>query len=219
MSQTDLHYDTEDADDSGAWLSIGDLMSALLMIFALLLMVTLTQLSSEIQAQKESRILIIQALTEAMATKGINVNVDPKTGDVSINDSMLFDQRESRLKPEGEQFLADFVPEYAAVIFSDPLIRDQVARIVIEGHTSSEGEYLYNMVLSMDRAKNVLARLSSMNFAYKEEFLAKLMPAGRGEIEADQVEVRAEDRKVLFRFQLTSDLTEVVERLGKSANE
>ncbi len=219
MNRHDLTYENDEIDDSGAWLSIGDLMSALLMIFALLLMVTLTQLSDQIQREKESRILIIKALTDAMLAKGIDAKIDPRTGDVSIQDSLLFDQRDSKLKPEGVELLNRFIPVYSEVIFSNEAISKQVARLVIEGHTSSEGDYAYNMALSLDRAKNVLLRIDRMTFPNKLQFLSKLMPAGRGEIDADQQSQLPSDRKVLFRFQLAGDSERFVRLLKDISDE
>ena len=219
MNQHDLSYQNDEIDDSGAWLSIGDLMSALLMIFALLMMVTLTQLSHQIQQEKESRILIIKALTDAMHAKEIDAKIDPQTGDVSIQDSLLFDQRDSKLKPDGVELLNRFIPVYSEVIFSNETISKQVARLVIEGHTSSEGDYAYNMALSLDRAKNVLLRIDSMTFPNKMQFLSKLMPAGRGEIDADQQSQLPSDRKVLFRFQLAGDSERFVRLLKDISDE
>lgn len=214
MNRYEHAMEDDEVDESGTWLSIGDLMSGLLMLFALLLMVTLTQLSELIEKNNEGRVLIIKALTDAMSAQGIDAEIDPVTGDVSIVDSVLFGLRESKLKSEGEAFLEHFVPVYAGVIFSDPAISEQITRIVIEGHTSSDGEYIYNMALSLDRAQSVLTYIDGLDFPERELFSTMLMPAGRGEIEADQNQPLPEDRKVLFRFQFKGDTERFVRLLG-----
>ena len=98
-------------DEAGIWLSIGDLMSGLLMLFALLLVVSLLLINEAAEKAKNSRVVIIQALEQTLKAAGINANIDPKTGDISIADKLLFDVNESKLKPEGIVFIKNFIPE------------------------------------------------------------------------------------------------------------
>jgi outer membrane protein OmpA-like peptidoglycan-associated protein len=196
--------DTE-IDETGAWLSIGDLMSGLLMIFALLLVLALLQLTEAAERAKNSRIVIIQAIKETLNSQGINAQIDPQTGDISILDSVLFDNAESRLKPAGVEFLDAFVPVYSQAIFSSEDVSDQIQHIVVEGHTSSIGTWDYNMSLSLDRADSVSKAISQMVFPKKDVFRSRLLVSGRGEAEANPNLDKAEDRKVVFRFQFKSD--------------
>lgn len=144
--------DTEaEEDNSGIWLSISDLMSGLLMFFALLFIVVQVQLQQEItraqrlekELQTYKRVIdqlplrIISAI-EGKFGAGI-LEIDPKTGDVKIGDRILFDEGSAELKPAGKQFLKKFIPIYSDVIFSDKLFESQITRVVIEGHTSSKG--------------------------------------------------------------------------------
>lgn len=195
----------QDIDETGAWLSIGDLMSGLLMIFALLLILALLQLTEAAEKAKNSRVIIIQSLQETLSQKGINAHVDPQTGDISILDSVLFDMNQSNLKPKGQDFLELFVPVYSKAIFSTEQISNQIQHVVIEGHTSSTGSWDHNMSLSLERAKSVSEAISKLSFNGKEGFRAKMLVAGRGESEADQSYDKPGDRKVLFRFQFKSD--------------
>ena len=116
LSNLSLRRPNRDIDETGAWLSIGDLMSGLLMLFALLLIVTLLQLTKEAEKKQNSRIVIIRALEQQLKEKGITAEVDKKTGDISILDSVLFDKNSYELKPEGKAFLGGFIPLYAKVI-------------------------------------------------------------------------------------------------------
>jgi outer membrane protein OmpA-like peptidoglycan-associated protein len=205
MARSEWSYPETDIDESGAWLSIGDLMSGLLMIFALLLILALLQLTEAAEKAKSSRIVIIQSLQQTLAEKGINAEVDPQTGDISILDSVLFDLGSSELKPEGREFLALFVPVYSNAIFSSNQVAEQIQHVVIEGHTSSTGGWDYNMKLSLDRARSVSETISNFAFNAKEQFQTRMLVAGRGELDADQSEDRSGDRKVIFRFQFKSD--------------
>ncbi|WP_207064026.1 OmpA family protein [Motiliproteus sp. SC1-56] len=205
MQRHELNYPETDIDETGAWLSIGDLMSGLLMIFALLLILALLQLTEAAEKAKNSRIVIIQSLQETLAEKGINAQVDPQTGDISILDSVLFDLDSAELKPEGLQFLELFVPVYSKAIFSTEQIAQQIQHVVIEGHTSSTGSWDHNMKLSLDRANSVSRAVSDLSFAGKKGFRERMLVAGRGESEADQEVDNSSDRKVIFRFQFKSD--------------
>lgn len=196
---------TADAEESGVWLSIGDLMSVLLMIFALLLISALVQISEVHENSQTTRIVIIKGINDKLEAAGIGVQANSETGDISILDSILFDRNEYRLKPSGKAFLDQFVPIYSDVIFQSKQTSDEVSRIVIEGHSSSEGSFDRNMKLSVLRANSVAKYINSMDFAHKLPFFDKAMISGRGPIEANQEATDPADRKVKFRFQFKDD--------------
>ncbi|MFS1879454.1 flagellar motor protein MotB [Vibrio splendidus] len=196
---------TADAEESGVWLSIGDLMSVLLMIFALLLISALVQISEVHENSQTTRVVIIKGINDALEGAGIEVQANSETGDISILDSILFDRNQYRLKPSGKAFLDQFVPIYSDVIFQSKQTSDEVSRIVIEGHSSSEGSFDRNMELSVLRANSVAKYINSMDFAHKLPFFDKAMISGRGPIEANQEATDPADRKVKFRFQFKDD--------------
>lgn len=189
-------------DDSSIYLSIGDLMSGLLMFFMLLFITALLQLAEK---DAPKRVVIGNVVGE-MKSNNINVKVNPETGDVSIQESILFAQGSTELKPEGKAFLRSFIPVYSGVIFSKPEFEKEISRVIIEGHTSSEGDYQTNLQLSLLRSSSVAKFIfSDMNFTTKAPLSQKILAAGRGEIEADKTRDNPGDRKVLFRFQFRSD--------------
>lgn len=196
---------TADAEESGVWLSIGDLMSVLLMIFALLLISALVQISEVYEESQNTRVVIIKGINDALNAAGIEVKADSETGDISITDSILFDLDDYRLKPSGKDFLERFIPIYADAIFQSEATADEVSRIVIEGHSSSEGAFNRNMELSVLRANSVIAFVNSMSFDNKSQFFEKVVISGRGPLEADPNEAIASDRKVKFRFQFKDE--------------
>ncbi|ACK72256.1 OmpA/MotB domain protein [Gloeothece citriformis PCC 7424] len=216
----DYEIDAEELEeqDSGVWLSIGDLMSSLLMFFALLFITAQVQLlhkQDELQKYKEAidqlPVKIIKALNETIPNSGIIVH--PETGDVSLDNRILFDEGSASLKPEGKQFLQQFIPIYSQHIFSNTLLDQQIIRVIIEGHTSSKGSDSDNMELSLRRALSVSDYIFSdeINFPTKEKFQKKLLASGRGEIDAEQQTDNPSDRKVMFRFEFRREnLTELL---------
>lgn len=196
---------TADVEESGVWLSVGDLMSVLLMIFALLLISALVQISEVYEDSQNTRIVIIKAINDKLNTEGIGVQADPETGDISITDSILFDLNDYRLKASGKEFLKRFIPIYSEAIFQSQATADEVSRVVIEGHSSSDGAFDRNMELSVLRANSVIAFVNSMTFRHKQRFFDKAIISGRGSIEARQDVADAADRKVKFRFQFKDE--------------
>ncbi len=201
-----LSSEIAEDDDSSIYLSIGDLMSSLLMFFMLLFITTLLQLAEK-DAPKR---VVIGNVVGQMKSNNINVKVNSETGDVSIQESILFAKGSTELKPEGKAFLRSFIPVYSGVIFSKPEFDKEVSRVVIEGHTSSEGDYQTNLQLSLLRSSSVAKFIFyEMNFTTKAPLSQKILAAGRGEIEADKTRDNPGDRKVVFRFQFrTDDLTQ-----------
>jgi outer membrane protein OmpA-like peptidoglycan-associated protein len=213
-SEVDLG--TTGEENAGVYLSISDLMSSLLMIFAMLFITAQIQLEAKIKeaevlktqiekykkAVDELPIRILNALEDKMGNQGL-FTVDKETGDVSIGDRILFDSGSAELKPAGKQFLAGFIPVYSSVIFSDDLFHKQITRVIIEGHTSSNGAEKDNMELSLRRALAVSNYISSAEiiFPTKERFKQKILASGRGEIESNEKIDDSHDRKVVFRFQ------------------
>ncbi|MEH2378030.1 MAG: OmpA family protein [Nostoc sp.] len=98
------------------------------------------------------------------------------------------------------------MPVYSGVIFSKPEFDQEISRVVIEGHTSSEGDDKTNLQLSLLRASSVYTYIFyDMNFPTKGPLSQKILAAGRGEIESDKKRDNPGDRKVVFRFQFRSD--------------
>ncbi|MEH2385549.1 MAG: OmpA family protein [Nostoc sp.] len=189
-------------DDSSIYLSIADLMSSLLMFFALLFITALLQLA---QKDVPKRGVISNVLGQ-MKSNNINVKVNPDNGDISIQESILFAKGSTELKPEGKAFLRRFIPVYSGVIFSKPEFEQEISRVVIEGHTSSDGDDKTNLQLSLLRSSSVYTYIFyDMNFPTKAPLSQKILAAGRGEIESDKKRDNPGDRKVVFRFQFRSD--------------
>ncbi|BAZ66325.1 MAG: OmpA family protein [Pelatocladus maniniholoensis HA4357-MV3] len=195
----DYEPENTENDDASIYLSIGDLMSGLLMFFVLLFITALAQID-------EPKRVVIGNVIGEMKNNNINVQVNPETGDISIEESILFAQGSTELKPKGKDFLRRFIPVYSRVIFSKPEIENEISRVVIEGHTSSEGDDKTNMELSVLRASSVYKFIFyDLIFSTKASLSQKILAAGRGEIEADKTRDNPADRKVLFRLQFRSD--------------
>jgi hypothetical protein len=196
---------------AGVWLSIGDLMSGLMFFFALLFIAVLAQLQDQQERIIDRRTAIVSALVEALEQNHIEVESSAE-GEITFKEEMLFERSSAELSPAGEDLIARFAPVYAAVIFSNPDFDSEIQRIVLEGHTSSEGDELYNLNLSLRRAQSVVAGMFGDTVGYVDpghagQLKRKLYPAGRGPWDAS-AEVQESDRKVILRLQFRGDAHE-----------
>ena len=94
---------------------------------------------------------LIEALKQEFESTNLKVSVDSKTGAITLDSSILFETEEYDLSEAGMDFLREFVPIYINVLES-PEFKDYVSEIIIEGHTDTDGTYLYNLELSQQRA-------------------------------------------------------------------
>ena len=99
---------------------------------------------------------LIEELKEEFTGSNLNISVDEKTGAITMDSSVLFEYNKDELKDTGKAFLAEFLPRYANILLSDKY-KEYVSSISIEGHTDTQGTYLFNLDLSQKRAYSVAA--------------------------------------------------------------
>ena len=215
---------SSETHNSDEWISVADLMAGLLMLFALLVIATLVQLKQIEEQNRNKRVLVIQALQEQFNANKISAKINPETGDITLLDSILFVVGKSKLTDDGIKFLEEFIPVYGKTLFKDSQISDEITRIIIEGHTSSEGGVAYNMSLSLARAESVYQFIEGHTwrtirttpplgegstwvntFPEQRVFMEKIQISGRGMLDSNKDMPKDEDRKVLFRMQFKSD--------------
>ena len=223
------------------WLSYSDMMAALLLVFVLIISFTMLQAKSqyeakekELQEQKEllseqQNIMASQqeqldkvigvrsdlaaALREEFEGSDLKVSVDPSTGAITLDSSILFDVNSYEIKQSGQDFLQEFLPRYVGVLLK-PEFRDYISEIIIEGHTDTNGDYMHNLELSQQRALSV-ARLCVMDNStvFDAEALEKIRPilTANGRSYSDPVynadgSVNLDaSRRVEFKFRLTDE--------------
>ena len=91
---------------------------------------------------------------DAFAMARIDLHIDPVTGTIPIDSSLLYGTDEYEVTEEGKAVLRDIFGVYCSVL-SQEKYRGFVSRIVIVGHTDTAGSYDYNLELSQKRAEAV----------------------------------------------------------------
>jgi outer membrane protein OmpA-like peptidoglycan-associated protein len=146
------------------WISFADLMSALMVLFLVVMssaMLSVTKtISDQEQAQNQRNIDIERILDgfEQAADKfeGIKVIRDRRV--IDFGRRAQFDFNSSLLTDEQERLLREFVPEILKRA-NDELGKRVVKRIVVEGFTDKTGSYLSNLNLSLQRSERVLCAM------------------------------------------------------------
>lgn len=186
----------EPEDEATTWIALSDLMTGLMAIFLTLSLAILVN-------QNAQRDEIVQDVQQALKSSGLEIETDPRTGDMNIATDFAFESGKAVLKPEGKAVLDKLMPVFAQAVFEQlsPDQQDEITRLIVEGHTDSVGGYASNMQLSTERANAVLSYIDTgmPDFPYKAELLSKMTAVGRGENDASPTENPA-DRRVLLRF-------------------
>ena len=155
------------------WQPISDLMSVLMMVFILIAVSFMLEISvdrDEIKDVAESYITLQEELYNELYQEFkddlVKWNAELDKESISIrfkSPEILFDNGSSEIKPEFEYILTDFFPRFTQILY-DQKYRADIEEIRIEGHTSKywsktttvDQAYILNMRLSQDRTRNVL---------------------------------------------------------------
>lgn len=94
---------------------------------------------------------VIEALRQEFAANNVNVDIDRQSGALVLDSNVMFAYDDVELSQEGQQVLAQVLPIYCEVLLDDRY-KDNVAEIIIDGYTDTDGSYEYNLQLSQQRS-------------------------------------------------------------------
>ena len=202
------------------WVSYSDLMAGMLLVFILLLSVAMfhyaefNQRKEQLLRRQEQKLASFHRMQQriikqlARALIGETVTVDPQTGAVQIGSGILFGEGEAELRPEGKERLATIFDAYVKVILDDRF-REAVKQIEIEGHTNSNGTYLFNLELSQQRALAVMKELLTRAGPQSENLEQMVVAGGRSFTHLVRDENGLEDpvksRRIEIKFRLKEE--------------
>lgn len=128
------------------------------------------------QQQKIEQIIGIKAdliadLKQEFDQQNLNVVIDETDGSIALDSNVLFAYNENVLTEEGNAMLGKVLPVYCKVLMSEEY-QSYLAEVRIDGYTDTDGDYLYNLQLSQERALAVANYL----FANASSFLTGQEP-------------------------------------------
>ncbi|SFV68913.1 FIG00638667: hypothetical protein [hydrothermal vent metagenome] len=170
------------------------------------------KLLEKLQAQKAKiksltgiKLKVISELKESLGKK---INIDKNSGSLRLASNILFDKGSATLKDGAKKELkANFI-EYVNTLISNPNIKSHLDKIIIEGHSDSDGSYLYNLDLSQKRAFAVMHYLLTLDYIKKHNIKEKLVASGRSyldTIKVNGVEDKDASRRIEIKFRLKNE--------------
>lgn len=155
-----------DEGEKPFWISYADLMTALMVLFLVVMVIALLSVTQQIRSMKKAEVertqeineLLSQIEHEAENFDGISVSRERLT--IDFGEKARFGVGDYRLADETVLLLRQFVPELLRVAKSD-LGQRWFKRVLVEGFTDTTGSYLYNLDLSLKRAHSVVCSLVS----------------------------------------------------------
>lgn len=146
------------------WISFADLMTALMVLFLVVMSVALLRVTTTISAreraqkQLEEDIERILDSFEKSAAHFPGISIDRTRRTISFGSRAQFPTLGYRLTDVQEKALREFVPEILNRA-NDDLGKRVLKRIVVEGFTDKTGSYLLNLNLSLQRSQSVLCAM------------------------------------------------------------
>ena len=149
--------------ESPFWISFSDLMSALMVLFLVVMAVTLVAVTQRIDAATRDSIQRSMAISKVMAMiaddpKSDGVGVDQQNFRIDLGKEVHFDSGSYAISAPAARFLRSYIPVLLRAKDS-PEGRRWMRDIVVEGFTDEDGTYLYNLQLSLERSRSVVCSL------------------------------------------------------------
>jgi len=166
----------------------------------------------KLQAQK-SKIksltgIKLKVIAELKSSLGDKINIDKNNGSLRLASNILFDKGSAKLKDDAKSELkANFI-EYVDTLITNKNIAEHLDTIIIEGHTDSDGSYLYNLNLSQQRAFAVMNYLLTLDYIKEHNIKDKLVASGRSYLDAikiNGVEDKDASRRIEVKFRLKNE--------------
>lgn len=154
-----------DEGEKPFWISFADLMTAMMILFLVVMVASLssvTQRIADAEQGEKQRTQEIALLCEKLQLHAKNLNttivVDCRDNRISFGEAGRFGSNQYYLNEHGQKALQDVVPLVLDAADSEEG-RKWLKQVVIEGFTDTDGSYLYNLHLSLQRSEWVMCSL------------------------------------------------------------
>jgi len=177
----------KDEAEKPFWISFADLMSALMVLFLVVMsaaLLSVTKTITEREIQENQRVDDINAIIKrfedaASRFDGIRVDGVGERRVINFGKRAQFAFNSASLNDDQQKLLREFVPEILTRA-NDELGKKILKRIVVEGFSDKTGKYLFNLNLSLQRSQRVLCAM-----------FGKPLPGERPLTEDEQAQIRA----------------------------
>ena len=148
-----------------------------------------------------------------------NPYFNPNNKMLVFSNHKFYDQGRVQPNPKAQTIIIRNVNEYINVLLGTPETKRYLQKIIIKGHTDSDGKPEYNVKLSRERAEAVKEMLSKINIIQKNDLLPLLISEGYGDQHKRMIngtEDKNASRRIEIEFQfddtrIRDDIKELVE--------
>lgn len=163
-----LKRGAKDQAEKPFWISYADMMTALMVLFLVVMAAALLSIPKQVLQEKDLRAKHEQAITNFMEQLKVSseqfpgVSVDVSHRLVNYGSRASFALNSAKLNPSQEAAVRAFTPVILNAADTD-LGRKLLKRVLVEGYTDQTGTYLHNLNLSLQRSEGVLCALMRNN--------------------------------------------------------
>ena len=170
FARTVVRRVTKDEAEKPFWISFADLMTASMVVFLIVMAVTVVVMKSQLDLLGDAAIKSHERQIEierfAAKVKDKSKNVRPAVKISTIKDTVRIDlgsavsfvSGSSDISDQGKKFLRGYIPKLLEVSRTD-VGKKWLKRVVVEGFTDTDGSYLFNLNLSLQRSRKVVCAL------------------------------------------------------------
>ncbi len=155
---------SKDDGEKPFWISFSDLMTAMMVMFLVVMAVALLAVTSPSEKRQEEIENWVKQLEQKLKSDfpGVNYQRNRNVIDFGSQANFKFGKPDFEGSPDElqrkEDSLRKFVPELLTLA-NDDLGKKVIKRVVVEGYTDKAGTYLSNLDLSLRRSERVLCVL------------------------------------------------------------
>ena len=217
MKYVKYKTDTQEGGDNNVfWVTMSDLLLGLVVVFLVMFVFAITGFTQNKINEQETQYQVTEKIANELAKNNIQVDIDKFSGTIKISDLELFALNSAELSPKGRAYMSKFIPVYLNTIMQDPAVKNNISKIIIQGHTDSqtyagaksdEEKYFKNMDLSLRRAASVAEYVVYSDFngkkTYEKDLFKLLSVEGKGPSEpvlTDGKEDYAKSRRVELKL-------------------
>ncbi|MBF0368407.1 MAG: OmpA family protein [Magnetococcales bacterium] len=199
-----LYRNRTDNTDNPFWISYADLMTALVMLFLVVMSISMIAVASRQVVEKKIRetdiLGLLDVLEEEAAERGVDLAVNRSNYTLSFGEQARFGHDSFQLSQAAQKRLKDFVP-----LLLDLQSREKgqrwLKRVHVEGYTDEIGTYLYNVNLSLNRAQAVVCALFDGDLTSDEQRTLRQLLIIDGAATTSIKASREESRRVEIRLE------------------
>jgi outer membrane protein OmpA-like peptidoglycan-associated protein len=170
FARTVIRRGIRDEGEKPFWISFADLMTACMTVFLIVMAVTIVAMKAQVDAfagttrlaeERQSEIELFARRLKANSGEmypAVKVGIIKDTVRIDLGSAANFVSGSADLSSGGSRFLRGYFPTVLEAARTG-LGKKWLKRVVVEGFTDTDGTYLFNLDLSLQRSRKVVCAM------------------------------------------------------------